>query len=102
MQTHNATGFQGTSADIVVSTGVPDASFFSLSSSANNPSGAFNTDGVEVTFINYLPVISLVTILEMEPVSALFPPEAGNITNSCFLSNGICSVVWRSSATSPG
>jgi hypothetical protein len=50
LATHDATGTLGISEDIVISSGVPDAAFFSLSSGAVNPSGAFNTDAVEVSF----------------------------------------------------
>jgi hypothetical protein len=50
LATHDATGTLGISEDIVISTDVPDAAFFSLSSGAVNPSGAFNTDAVEVSF----------------------------------------------------
>ena len=98
--THDASGLQGTSEDIVISTGVPDAAFFSLSSSAGNPAGAFNTDGVEVSF-----AIIASDQFGNNPVDgtriSFVSPEAGNITNSCELIDGVCSVVWRSSATRP-
>ena len=98
--THDSTGIQGTSDDIIISTGVPDSAFFSLSSSVINPPNAFNTDAIEVSF-------SIIASDQFgnNPVDgtrvSFVSPEAGNITNSCELSDGVCSVVWRSSATRP-
>ena len=89
--THDGTGIQGTSDDIIVSTGVPDSAFFSLSSSVINPQNAFNTDAIEVSF-------SIIASDQFgnNPVDgtrvSFVSPEAGNITNSCELSDGVCSV----------
>lgn len=100
LATHDATGTLGISEDIVISSGVPDAAFFSLSSGAINPSGAFNTDAVEVSF----SIIASDQFGNNPPDGtriSFVSPEAGNITPSCDLTNGICSVTWRSSETRP-
>lgn len=98
--THDASGIEGTSADIIISTGVPDSAFFSLSSTANNPSAAFNTDAVEVSFFIIASDQFGNNPSDGTRVSFV-SPEAGNITNSCELIGGVCNVTWRSSATRP-
>ena len=98
--THDASGIEGTSADIIISTGVVDAAFFSLSSNGNNPAGAFNTDAVEVTFFIIASDQFGNNPRDGTRVSFV-SPEAGNITNSCELQDGVCSVTWRSSETRP-
>lgn len=98
--THDASGIEGASEDIIISTGVPDAGFFSLSSNGNNPPAAFNTDAVEVTFF-IIASDQFGNNPEDGTRVSFVSPEAGNITNSCELIDGVCSVTWRSSATRP-
>lgn len=96
----SATGKQGISPDIIISTGVPNANRFSLTYSQMNPGGASGSDGVEVT----LNVIAS-DIFGNNPTNgtrvSFVSPESGNVQNSCLLQNGICSVVWRSSGSRP-
>lgn len=95
--THDATGIQGISEDIVISTGVPVARRFSLALSQFNPPRAFDTNGVTVTvsiiasdqFGNDAPDGTRVSFVS---------PESGNIDSSCTLVSGECAVVWRSSS----
>ncbi len=96
----SATGKQGISPDVVISTGVPDANRFSLSYAPPNPAQAFGADGIEVT-------VSIIAsdIFGNNPTNgtrvSFVSPESGNVQNSCVLQNGVCSVVWRSSGSRP-
>jgi hypothetical protein len=95
-----STGKQGISPDIVISTGVADADRFSLSYTPQNPANAYNTDGVNVT----LSIIAS-DIFGNNPTDgtrvSFVSSESGNVTNSCLLQNGVCSVTWRSSGSRP-
>ncbi len=78
---------------LIVSTGLPDQNSVSLSREAANPGGG-NIDGVvtDVTirmadkFNNPVP----------DGTVAFFTTEYGAIGDSCELTDGVCSVVWRS------
>lgn len=98
--THAASGRTGLSSDIIISTGVPEASRFSISYTPFNPLGAFNTDGVTVD-------ISIIAsdAFGNNPTDGtrvtFVSPEAGNVTNSCLLVDAGCTVTWRSTSTRP-
>lgn len=97
---HNATGLQGVSDDIVISTGVPEYSRFSVSYDHFNPPEAFHTDGIEVS-------ISIIASDQFgnNPTDgtriSFVAPESGNVINSCDLQDGSCSVNWRSTSPRP-
>lgn len=97
---HQESGRQGLSSDIIISTGVPVASRFSISYQPFNPVGAFNTDGVSVN-INIIAS----DVFGNNPTDgtrvSFVAPESGNVQNSCELANGACSVVWRSTSPRP-
>lgn len=97
---HSETGRQGLSPDIVVSTGVTEASRFSMANSNYAPVNAFNAIGVETTFN-----IIASDAFGNNPVDgtrvSFVAPESGNIQSSCQLTNGVCSVTWRSSNPRP-
>lgn len=100
LATHSESGRQGLSADIIISTGVPVANRFSLTYTPFNPPGAFDTDGIQVTFS-----IIASDAFGNNPTDgtriSFVSPESGNIQNFCLLANGACSVIWRSSAPRP-
>ncbi len=100
LATHNASGRQGLSKDIIISTGVPEASRFSMSYNNHNPAGAFNIDGTTVA----------ITIIASDTFGnnptdgtkvSFVAPEGGNVQNSCVLIDGACSVTWRSTSPRP-
>lgn len=97
---HKATGRQGLSSDIIISTGVPEASRFSMSYGPFNPKGAFNTDGVTVT-INLIASDAFGNNPTDGTRVSFVSPESGNVQNSCLLVDGACSVTWRSSSPRP-
>ena len=98
--THNATGIQGTSEDLVVSTGVPVFDKFSVSYGPQAPAGAVSTDGIEVE----------VSVIASDQFGndafdgtriSFWSPESGNIDSSCVLASGRCTVTWISSDPRP-
>lgn len=97
---HAESGKQGSSADIIISTGVPVADRFSMTYGPFNPVGASNTDGVPVQ-------ISIIAsdVFGNNPTDgtrvSFIAPESGNIQNSCTLVDGACSVTWRSTTPRP-
>lgn len=97
---HEESGKQGSSSDIIISTGVPVANRFSMSWQPFNPVGAWNTDGVTVA-------ISIIAsdAFGNNPTDgtriSFVAPESGNIQNSCQLVDGACTVTWRSTAPRP-
>jgi hypothetical protein len=98
--THDATGNLTTSDGIVVSSGIPVDSKFSLSFSSFTPKEAFDTDGITVD----LGIIASDYFGNDVPDGAqvfFASPESGNIDKSCILESGECSVVWRSSGLRP-
>jgi hypothetical protein len=100
LATHLESGRQGLSSDIIISTGVPVSSRFSLSYQPHNPLGAWNTDGIEVT-------VSIIAsdVFGNNPTDgtrvSFVASESGNITNSCEIVDGFCSVTWRSTTPRP-
>jgi len=98
--THDSSGNQTTSDGIVVSSGVPVDSKFSLSLSTFTPADAFGINGIDVGvsviasdfFGNDVPDGSQVFFAS---------PESGNIDSSCTLLSGQCSVTWISSGVRP-
>ncbi len=97
---HQETSKEGTSSDIVISTGVPVANRFSMSYGPFNPVGAFNTDGITVS-VN----IIVSDYFGNNPTDgtriSFATRESGNIENSCTLIDGACSVTWRSATPRP-
>lgn len=97
---HDASGLQGISGDIIISTGVPIYSRFSVSYDPFNPVRAFNTDGIEVS-INIIASDQFGN----NPIDgtriSFVASESGNIENSCELMDGACSVNWRSTSPRP-
>ncbi len=97
---HQESGKQGSSSDIIISTGVPVASRFSVSYQPFNPVGAFENDGVTVA-------ISIIAsdVFGNNPTDgtrvSFVAPESGNVQNSCELQDGACSVLWRSTSPRP-
>lgn len=93
-------GKQGSSSDIIISTGVAVSDRFSVSRGPFNPVGAFNTDGVTAT-VNIIAS----DVFGNNPTDgtrvSFVAPESGNIQNSCTLVDGACSVTWRSSSPRP-
>ncbi len=93
--THDATGIQGFSDDISISTGVPVSRAFDLSLTPSNPH-AWRVNGTEVSitanvsdqFGNAPPDGTRVSFRSV---------EIGIIPGSCELVSGVCSVTWRSS-----
>jgi hypothetical protein len=81
------------SDQLVVSTGLPDQNSISLATSLKNPGGG-NVDGVQTTlsvrmadkFNNPVP----------DGTVAFFTSEFGAVDPSCELTNGVCTVTWRS------
>jgi hypothetical protein len=97
---HDATNIQGSSSDIVISTGVAIDKNFSLSVSDWQPAGAFSVDGVSVT----ISVIASDQFGNSPPDGTqvrFVSPEAGKVGSACELIDGRCSVTWLSSATRP-
>ncbi|MBN4075537.1 hypothetical protein JYU22_03050 [Gammaproteobacteria bacterium AH-315-E17] len=98
--THDASGTLGISEDIVISSGVPEASGFSLSVDKRNISQAYRINGIEVT-------LSIIAEDHFgNPPSdgtsvSFWAPESGQIGSSCVLVNGECSVNWQSNAARP-
>jgi hypothetical protein len=97
---HNATGLQGISDDIIISTGVPEYSRFSVSYANFNPAEAFHVDGITVA-INIIASDQFGNNPTNGTRVSFVAPESGNITNSCELTDGICSVTWRSTSPRP-
>ena len=98
--THNATGIQGISNNISISTGVPVQSRFTLSAERFNPPEAFGENGIEVG----LSIIASDQYGNDAPDGtriSFVSPESGNIDSSCLLVSGECSVTWRSSSPRP-
>jgi hypothetical protein len=97
---HAESGKQGSSADIIISTGVPVSDRFSLTYGPFNPVGAYNTDGVQVG-VNIIAS----DVFGNNPTDgtrvSFVAPESGNIQNSCTLVDGACSVTWRSTSPRP-
>ncbi len=93
--THDATGIQGFSDDISISTGVPVSRSFDLSLTPSNPH-AWRVNGTEVSitanvsdqFGNAPPDGTRVSFRSV---------EIGIIPGSCELVSGECSVTWSSS-----
>ncbi|MGV3591708.1 MAG: hypothetical protein ACO1PZ_08445 [Gammaproteobacteria bacterium] len=100
LATHLESGKQGSSSDIIVSTGVPVANRFSMSYQPFNPVGAWNTDGITVSI-----TIIASDVFGNNPTDgtrvSFVAPESGNVQNSCQLVDGTCTVVWRSTAPRP-
>lgn len=98
--THDASGTLGISQDIVISSGVPESSGFSLSVNKRNPSQAYRINGIEV-------VLSIIAEDHFGNPPAdgtsvsFWAPESGQIASSCSLTNGECSVTWQSNAARP-
>ena len=98
--THVATGIQGRSEGIIISTGVPVQSRFSISASEFNPAEAATVDGIEVQF----SVIASDQFGNDAPDGtriSFVAPESGNIDDSCTLVSGRCTVTWISSNPRP-
>lgn len=97
---HDATGIQGLSNDITISTGVPISSGFDLSLTPSNPN-AWDINGAEVEitvnasdqFGNPPPDGTRVSFRSV---------EIGTIPGSCELIGGRCTVTWISSGTREG
>lgn len=97
---HAESGKQGLSSDIIISTGVPVASRFSISYDHFNPAAANYSDGVTVK----------ITIIASDAFGnnptdgtriSFVAPEGGNVQNSCELADGTCTVTWRSTSPRP-
>ncbi len=97
--THDATLVSAQSDSIVVSSGLPIQSAFSLSFSNNSPPGSFFTDGAEVE----------VSILASDQFGNRIAPgtqvnffaECGTIEDSCVIDDDSgCSVTWLSNTAS--
>jgi hypothetical protein len=97
---HQESGKQGSSSDIIISTGVPVASRFSMTYGPFNPAGAFNTDGITVG-INIIASDAFGNNPTDGTRVSFVAPESGNVQNSCTLVNGACSVNWRSTSPRP-
>lgn len=97
---HNSTGIQGTSQDLVVSTGVPVSSKFSVSYGPQAPPGANITDGIPVQ-------ISVIASDQFGNDAfdgtriSFWSRESGNVDSSCTLQSGQCTVTWISSSPRP-
>lgn len=98
--THNATGINGTSADLLVSTGVPVYSKFSLSFGPQAPAGALGTDGIAVS-INIIASDQVGNDAPDGTQISFWSEESGNIDRSCVLSSGECTVNWVSAGERP-
>ena len=97
---HQESGKQGLSSDIIISTGVPLASRFSISYQPFNPVGAWNVDGVTVT-INIIASDAFGNNPTNGTRVSFVAPESGNVQSSCLLVDGACSVTWRSTSPRP-
>lgn len=98
--THDATGIQSFSDGIIISSGVPVQSKFSLSVEDFFPPSAFDTDGIEVN-INVI-ASDFFGNNAVDGTQVFFAsPESGNIGSSCLISDGACSVTWRSAGDRP-
>lgn len=97
---HNASGLLGISDDIIISTGVPEYSRFSVSYGDFNPADAFNVDGITVD-VNIIASDQFGNNPTEGTRISFIAPESGNIVNSCELQDGACSVTWRSTSPRP-
>lgn len=94
---HNSTGIQGTSQDLVISSGVPVASKFSVTWRPHAPAGAVFTDGIPVQ-------ISIIASDQFGNDAfdgtriSFWSPESGNVDSSCVLESGRCTATWISSS----
>jgi hypothetical protein len=90
----------GRSQDISISTGIPEASRFSVAASDYAPAEAFNTNDIRVKisvdvadqFGNFVPDETIVQFQSL---------EAGSIGPQCTTVDGQCFVTWRSGDTRP-
>ena len=93
--THNASGNQTSSTDIVISSGVPVDSRFSLSVTDFAPAMAYSTDNIGVG-VNIIASDFFGNDVPDGTQVFFASPESGNIDSSCVLVSGECSVNWRS------
>lgn len=97
---HNGSGLQGISDDIIISTGIPEYSRFSVSYGDFNPADAFNVDGITVN-VNIIASDQFGNNPTEGTRVSFVAPESGNIENSCELADGACSITWRSTSPRP-
>lgn len=97
---HNASGLQGISDDIIISTGVPEYSRFSVSYGDFNPADAFGVDGITVD-VNIIASDQFGNNPTDGTRISFVAPESGNIENFCELADGACAVIWRSTSPRP-
>lgn len=93
-------GVRGESQDIIISTGIPVQSRFTVSLSEFNPAQASGANGVEVE----LSVIASDQFGNDAPDGTRIffaAPESGNIDSSCEILSGECSATWISSSPRP-
>ncbi|BFM11008.1 hypothetical protein R50072_11610 [Simiduia litorea] len=98
--THASTLIQGSSTDIVISTGVAVDDFFSISLSSRQPANAYNTDGIEVK-INVIASDQFGNSPPNGTQVRFVSAEAGKVDPACSLTDGRCSVTWLSSSPRP-
>lgn len=98
--THNTTGIQGSSRDLVISSGVPIQSKFSLAFEPQAPAAAHGTNGIQVS-------VSIIAsdqfgndVFDGTRVS-FWSRESGNIDSSCAIESGECTVSWISAGERP-
>lgn len=98
--THDATGEEGVSDGISISSGVPLFSKFSLSAGPRAVPEAFNTDGVTVS-VSIIASDQFGNDVPDGTEISFASPEFGNIDSACTLESGECSVTWRSAGVRP-
>ncbi|MGC8854758.1 MAG: hypothetical protein ACP5OY_07600 [Halothiobacillaceae bacterium] len=92
------TNFPAQSAQLVVTTGVPDQDSFSLFISTPNPE-AFDIDGTEVDITARLA--DRYNNPAPDGTQVVFTTEGGSIVGSCTTTMGACSVKWTSQNPRP-
>jgi hypothetical protein len=100
LATHNTSTIESRSQDLIISTGVPVFSKFSLSYGPQAPADSHSTDGISVS-------VSIIAsdqfgndVFDGTQIS-FWSPESGNIDSSCVLVSGQCTVSWISAGDRP-
>ncbi|AFU98376.1 hypothetical protein [Simiduia agarivorans] len=96
---HDASQIQGSSSDIVISTGVAVDNRFSISYDTQ-PANAYNTDGIAVS-INVIAADQFGNSPPDGTQVRFVSPEAGKVDDACSLIDGRCSVQWLSASPRP-
>jgi len=98
--THDASGNSSSSQGITIFSGAPVDSKFSMSLSTYKPENAYDTDGIEVS-VNIIASDYFGNAVPDGTQVSFASPEFGDIDSQCTLSDGECSVIWKSAGERP-